>query len=100
VGRNDGSIYLCEVATGQVRQMLQGHECELYALTFSPDGTVLISGSSDTTALVWDLAGGAGGGRNRRPLSPRALDVLWTALAVADAAKAYRAVQTLATAPQ
>jgi RNA polymerase sigma factor (sigma-70 family) len=100
VGRNDGSIYLSEVATGQVRQVLEGHESEIHALTFSPDGTTLISGSSDTTALVWDLTAGAGSDRSRRPLSPQALDDLWATLAVADAAKAYRAVQTLAAAPR
>jgi WD40 repeat protein len=33
-----------------------GHSGGVFALAFTPDGKRLISGSADTTALVWDVA--------------------------------------------
>jgi hypothetical protein len=54
----------------------------------------------DTTALLWDLTGGT---QAKRPpseeLSAKQLDSLWQELAGDDAAKAYRAIWTLAAAP-
>jgi hypothetical protein len=64
---------------------------------FSRDGRLLATGSYDTTVLVWDLAAVAGPSR-RSPLSAGHLDALWTDLAGSDAARAYQAVWTLATA--
>jgi WD40 repeat protein len=34
------------------------HDGTVYAVTFSPDGKLLISGSNDKTIRVWDLASG------------------------------------------
>jgi WD40 repeat protein len=33
-----------------------GHSASITALTFSPDGNYLVSGSQDTTALLWDMS--------------------------------------------
>ena len=64
------------------------------ALAFAPDGRSLASAASDTTGLVWDLAG--------RPaeLSPRDLELAWTDLRGNDAGRAYRALWLLAAAPK
>ncbi len=46
---------LASPALGQLR----GHGGPVRALALSPDGTRLVSGSFDTTALVWSLASGS-----------------------------------------
>jgi RNA polymerase sigma factor (sigma-70 family) len=88
------NVKLWEVATGQQRRRLEGHEGDACALAFSPDGRSLASGSSDTTGLVWDLAG--------RPaeLPPTELELAWTDLRGNDAARAYAALWQLAGSPK
>jgi len=50
----DFSIRLWEVASGESIGTLDGHTGIVWALTFSPDGQMLVSVSSDATAKVWD----------------------------------------------
>jgi hypothetical protein len=88
------NVKLWEVGTGQLRRQLNGHEGDVTALAFSPDGRSLATGSSDTTGLVWDLAG--------RPaeLSQRDLELAWSDLRGSDAARAYAALWQLAGSPK
>jgi WD40 repeat protein len=53
VGRAD--VVLVERASGKELRRLKGHKDGVISLAFSPDGRFLISGSFDTTALIWDL---------------------------------------------
>jgi RNA polymerase sigma factor (sigma-70 family) len=46
-------IRLWDAATGKERQSIRGFRGRVTALAFTPDGRQLISGMSDTTALVW-----------------------------------------------
>ena len=39
--------------------MLQGHSDTAYAVAFSPDGRLIVSGSYDKTVWVWNMATGA-----------------------------------------
>jgi hypothetical protein len=90
-----------DVATGRERHRLEGHRHHVVSLAFSADGKRLLSGSQDTTALVWDVSRlakeepHAGG-----PLSSEKLEALWAALGSGDAAKAYQAEAPLTTAPK
>ena len=52
----DTSIRLWDVATGRELSPLRGHHGVVQSLAFFPDGKRLLSGSSDTTALVWELS--------------------------------------------
>jgi WD40 repeat protein len=52
----DNSIRLWDVATGRELSPLRGHHGVVQSLAFFPDGKRLLSGSSDTTALVWELS--------------------------------------------
>jgi hypothetical protein len=71
-----------------------GHRAFIHGLAFSSDGRTLVSGSMDTTALLWDL-------RGRRPVRPLAdLETLWKRLTDADAARAYQAMLEFATVPE
>lgn len=57
---SDPVIYLWETASGRVRHRLTGHQGRIFKLLFSADSKRLLSGSEDTTALLWDLIGGRG----------------------------------------
>jgi RNA polymerase sigma factor (sigma-70 family) len=63
-GKNDPSIHVRELATGQEVATLVGHEEGTRDLAFSPDGRLLASGSGsnhsthDATVRIWDLADG------------------------------------------
>jgi WD40 repeat protein len=97
----DQSIRVWDVAAGKEIGELKGHGGKVTTLAMSADGNTLVSGSTDTTILVWDL------GRLRPApkvrigsLQAKAVQALWAELANADAAKAYQAIQKLATAPE
>jgi WD40 repeat protein len=93
-----GVIYLWEIGTAKVRAVLAGHRDRVTSLDFSPDGSRLISGSYDTTALIWDLTGIADE-KGVKTLTSERLASLWEELADADASKAWRAGWRLTADP-
>jgi WD40 repeat protein len=93
-------ICLWDALTGQELARLSGHQGDVHTLLFTADGKGLFSGSSDTTALLWDVE------RLHRTSKPYAstladggADMMWHALAGADAERAHQAVARLAGAP-
>ena len=54
-GMEKMAIRLWEVETGKHIHTFWGHTTDNEILTFSPDGTILVSGSFDGTVLLWDL---------------------------------------------
>ena len=60
-------IYLWDVKRREILRHLEGHQNWVVALTFSADGRLLISGSGDSTARVWDVKNGTEVGRIRFP---------------------------------
>jgi WD40 repeat protein len=55
-GFDDGVLYLWEVETGHPIARVAAHRGRIDTLHFWPDGKRVVSGSSDQTLLVWDLA--------------------------------------------
>jgi WD40 repeat protein len=56
-GAKGGSaIRLLDLRTGKEFGRLTGHEAAVRALAFTPDGMALVSGSADSTGLVWEVA--------------------------------------------
>jgi WD40 repeat protein len=95
-GGSDGVIRLWEVATRSERRQFIGHGGPVNALTFSPDGRKLASASDDTTVLIWDLAGGP---TRRQGFSAREQQAVWADLGSPNAARGYKALETLTAAP-
>ncbi|HEV8062105.1 MAG TPA: WD40 repeat domain-containing protein, partial [Gemmataceae bacterium] len=91
------SIRVLDLPTGRWASPLSGHEGDINALAFSPDGKLLASGSSDTTALLWNVeelfppAPAA-------PLSADARMACWNDLG-GEAKTAYRSMWKLAGDP-
>jgi RNA polymerase sigma factor (sigma-70 family) len=50
------TIYLCDAATGQMTRKIEGHTDGVPLVAFGKDGKTLVSGSTDKTARIWDLA--------------------------------------------
>jgi RNA polymerase sigma factor (sigma-70 family) len=86
----ESTIQVIELATEGVRTRFRGHRAALETLVFAPDGKRLASGSSDNTALLWDLGGEA----DTPPveLSAKQCQALWDQLGSADAATAHQAM--------
>jgi RNA polymerase sigma factor (sigma-70 family) len=96
----DPVIRLWDVVSGQEVGQLKGHQGGVVSLAFSADGERLLSGSVDTTALVWDV-----GTRLRAAESAevapgsKELEQLWADLGGSDSARAFAAQQRLARHP-
>jgi WD40 repeat protein len=58
VGSEPGDIIILDAITGSQIAVLSGHTREVNCLTFSSDGTSLVSGSDDHTVKLWDVQTG------------------------------------------
>jgi len=58
VGSSHRDILILDAITGSQMAVLPGHTDEVRSLTFSSDGTSLVSGSYDTTVKIWDVQTG------------------------------------------
>jgi RNA polymerase sigma factor (sigma-70 family) len=91
---DSGVIHWLELANWSERRKLPGHAGAVKQMVFSAADRLLISGSDDTTGLVWDLLG-----HGSATLSAERLAACWNDLADKDAAKAHRAMRSLIAAP-
>ncbi len=48
-------VYLWDAHTGELLQELEGHRREVRGAAFSPDGTLIVSGSTDGTIRLWGV---------------------------------------------
>src|SRR5205823_9320803 len=75
----------------------EGHDGPINSVVFAPDGRRLLTGSWDSSALVWDVSHWAEGDPGK--LSAKELEAFWADLAGEDATRAYRALWALAVIP-
>ncbi|HEY0385895.1 MAG TPA: WD40 repeat domain-containing protein, partial [Pyrinomonadaceae bacterium] len=57
ISGDDYSISLCDVATGETRRCLSGHNLYVNCIAFSRDGRLLASASDDSTVKLWEVEG-------------------------------------------
>src|SRR5262249_9603785 len=91
-------IHRYSVRTGKQLAQLKGHGGPITALAVKEK--ILVSASTDTTALVWNLAEFKQEEPAVGELDEARTEVLWQDLGSADAGKAYEAIRTLSTAPR
>jgi WD40 repeat protein len=106
-GPVDPVAHVWSLPTGAEIRTLAAHTEQVHAVAFSPDGTRLVTASEDSTALIWDMAAirrswSRSAAKRAAPTlsEPKELEAARAALAGEDAAKAYRAIQTLASSPE
>jgi Anaphase-promoting complex subunit 4 WD40 domain/WD domain, G-beta repeat len=60
VGMQNGTVVLIEVTSGAIIQRFTGHQSTVTDVSVSPDGTQLLTASSDTTQnfILWDIISG------------------------------------------
>ncbi|KAL1914353.1 uncharacterized protein VTP21DRAFT_8992 [Calcarisporiella thermophila] len=57
-GAEDRQIRIWDIGSKRVRQILSGHEQDIYSLDWSRDGQRIVSGSGDRSARLWDAETG------------------------------------------
>jgi WD40 repeat protein len=96
-GAGNTAAVLWDLHTGTERIAFSGHRGPLTFVAYAPDGRSVVSGSWDTTMLMWDIYGTHEA--PPRELPERELEAAWTDLTDQDAAKAFRATRKLLSAP-
>jgi WD40 repeat protein len=100
VSRADLSVSAWDTALRTELAEFRGHRDAVCALAFAPDGKSLLSGSWDTTALVWDMKDRRKGKLLQDPLSEAAVERAWSALGLADPAAAHASLWSLVESPR
>jgi WD40 repeat protein len=89
-------VKVWEVASGRERtRRFRAHAGFVMVLAYSPDGTLLVTGGTDRTALVWDLFDLRTSDQKKADFTREDVDRLWADLADADAGKAFGAMKVL-----
>ena len=60
VGYTNGCIKLFDTATGESEVTFSGHKNDVTSMCFDEEGMKLVSGSKDTTIIVWDIVAESG----------------------------------------
>jgi WD40 repeat protein len=96
-----GTIRFWDPTTGTLRGELRALRGGFDCLAFSPDGRTLLTGDSDTTILLWDVARALDEGQpGPRSLSPKELEGLWARLASPRGTEAAEAMDRLQAVPR
>lgn len=59
-GYHDGRIRIWNLNEKKSQFIFNGHDSAISCLSFNSDGTLLVSGSRDTSIIVWDIVNESG----------------------------------------
>src|SRR5439155_19770909 len=94
-------VTVWDVHTGKAMTKFQGHQGTIGVVAYAPDGRSVASGSSDTTALIWDVQGlSAKAGPAPTALTADAVRARWDDLASENGFAAVEAINQMAAAPR
>jgi len=92
-----GSIRVYDVITGKAMGSLKEHDGGVTALALAGDGKTLITGSTDTTVLAWDMTRFHPEKQPQGELKSGEVQGLWTVMGGLDANLALGAIHRLST---
>jgi WD40 repeat protein len=95
----DNAIRFFDVTSGKELTAFTGHAGPINALAVAPDGKTLVSASTDTTALVWDLTRVVRPAAAVKVLGREECEERWQALLTGQAAS-FAAICDLTASPQ
>lgn len=55
VGAADGAVYVCDVKSGTLIEVLTGHKADILSISTFPDGNTILTTSDDGTAKIFKL---------------------------------------------
>src|SRR5262249_15512722 len=101
VGDSLGGVSQWEMLTGKEIGRFRGHTAALRGVAFAADGRTAVSGSADTTVLLWDIMA-AFAEEMARParFGPTGLNAGLDRLGRANAVEAYQALWSLVAAAE
>ena len=99
--KGTAGIRVWDALSGRDVGRLAGHQGRITSLAFTPNGRRLVSGSTDTTALVWDVERlSRDAAEPEKPPGLDDIDALWADLGSRDPAKAWEAMRRWIAAPK
>lgn len=90
----ESAVRFWDAANGKELSSHRGHQSAITTLAFAVDGKRIVTGSQDTTALLWDT-GSLKSATAPMQLTAEQTEALWNDLAGTDAKKAYDAFRSL-----
>jgi len=93
-------IEIWDIAAAKCVKRIKGHEGSLTALAFAADGKRLVTGSSDTTLLLWDTSDLRSDKPAPDKLTEKQVEEAWANLEGNDGAKADKSIRELVGAPE
>jgi WD40 repeat protein len=98
-GIKQAGVAVRETITGQKIAGIEGHDGNVSSIAFIPGRWLLVTGSADCTALIWDLARLPELAVTAGSVTEKECQRLWVGLREQEASQAYRAIFRLSKCP-
>ena len=96
---NRSVVRLIDPFSGKELHRLEGHQGNVDSIVWSPDGKRVLSGSADSTGLIWEVPAWMYLPAKDQKIETATLKKLWEVLGTDDAEAAYQAIGKLIRSP-